>query len=195
MSTTLATANLNFGRSAGAHRRDVQTMREAGAVVIATQEDNRGKHRERVGVRMRTIRSGSVLASLSRHGYRIRLRRFAWADVDLRGLPMIRVVSVHMPPRRMPLLVPIYARRLRRLIRRTPHPVLAGGDWNRLLRNDPAGLVATFGGRWHGEGIDGWWVPPELVLDVSRVRCVDQRHRNDGHPFVYLTLTARRTRP
>lgn len=192
----IASHNLNFGRSADAHADDVDRLREC-AEVVCTQEDLRGRHRERVSVRPRSwiTDRGATLASLSTKGARIRLRRFAWVDLDPPGFPGFRVVSVHMPPRRYRgLLYGVYAFRLRRLLARTPQPWVVAGDWNWLLRNDPAGLRRAFGARWIGRAnqIDGFAVHPDLRKHATGYHEVARPGRNDGHPFCYLTLSPTR---
>lgn len=197
MSTTLATANLNFGRTREAHRADVREMRETGAAIICTQEDLRdGKRRERItaGRRVQRLGRGSIQSTLDRLGQKIGWRRFVYLDCDLPGIDLTRVVDVHIAPRRMPVLQKVYAARLRRFLARSPYPWIVAGDWNHFLRNDPCGLRARFDVEWVGAGIDGYAIHPDLVQFVEDCWHVDRPKRNDGHPFVYLKLSARPTR-
>lgn len=198
MSTTLACANLNFGRTPTAHHDDVAEMRAAGADIICTQEDLRdGRRRERITLARNVQRDkrGSLPSFLDRRGFKIRFRRTPWVDVDLPGIDMVRVFVWHGPPRRMGPLAAVAAAILRRQLARSPYPWIVAADWNHFLRNDPCSLKARFGARFYGEGIDGFAVHPLLVPYVEGPpRIVHRPRRNDGHPFVYLTLTARITR-
>jgi exonuclease III len=207
--TTAVCANLNYARSAQAHNDDLAYLRDEGADIILGQElapkaglprwDVVGAgHDERVLVSrsLYVERSGTKLSALSRFGQRIGLRVFSWAVVDC-DLGSVAFVSVHMPPRRMTgTLTRVYGFRLRRLLRRFNRhglPWIAGGDWNRLLTEDPASLARLLGARWYGPRIDGFAVSPRLAADVT-CRADRSRIRHDDHPFVWLELTPHHNR-
>lgn len=197
MSTVLACANLNFGRSADAHHADVEEMRSEGAAIICTQEDNRvDGRRERItlGRSVQRDKRGSFPAFLDRRGFKIRFRRLVWADVDLPGIDMVRVFVWHAPPRRMGPLAAVAAAILRRHLARSPYPWIVAADWNHFLRNDPCGLGGRFGAEFYGDGIDGFAVHRDLVQFVDRSWHIDRPMRGDGHPFTFLKLSARPTR-
>lgn len=144
--------------------------------------------------RTRIINKGSFLCSLSRQGYRIRLRRFPWVIVhDVHARRAVQPFAVHMPPRWAPLLKPIYARRLRRFLRGSVPPYIAGGDWNAYLHNDPCGLHWLLGATWHGQRIDGWAVDNRLNgHHVGHWVEMVPAGRDDKHQTTYVTLGGRR---
>lgn len=185
---TLATANLNFGRAKDKQQDTVDAIE---ADILFTQEDVRNAHRERVIVRngkLRTLRRGFRVASPPL-GFRIRTRHFAWKDIAVPGIGLVRFISVHFPPRRFSPLWPIYTMRLHRMLRKKRF--IVAGDWNKRLRLDPANLGECFQAEWRGQRIDSFAIHPELVKYVKgKARAVDQPGRKDGHPVVYLTLEA-----
>lgn len=189
MSTVIAGANLNFGRSRAAQLEDIAEL-EANADIICTQEDVTGKNRERIRVAKHVQRDhrGSILAGLSRFGYKIGWRHIRWVDVDLPGIDMVRVFAHHEAPRRMPLLQRANDWRLRRALRRSPHPWIVEADWNHFTDRDPCELHKRLHAHWFGHRIDGFAVHPELVEHVIDFRFVARPKRHDGHSFAYLTL-------
>lgn len=192
---TLVGGNLNFGRRPKAQQHDINVMKKR-ADVIATCEDVRpGSGRERVIVvtdRARVKRHGSRLASPSLRGQHIGWRRFAWADVDFLDapdLPVIKIVSAHMPPHRMRrVLGPVYAARLRRLLKKSKHPWAVHADWNERIGEDPADLEHDFGAKFYGRRIDAWVVHPDLIEHVRGHHVELPRPDGDNHAYTYLTL-------
>lgn len=196
--TSLATLNLNYGRKRAPQQADVDRAR---ADIIATQEDVRGIWRERVDVPrprpdgLRVVRRGRVRANRHPYGYEIRRRWFPWALVQIPDVGRVYVVSVHMPPARMAGLYPVFTDNLHRLLDRfeDEHPWVVGGDWNRPLRDDPAGLRTRYRASYYGNplGIDGWVVHPTLNDQITGVDVRRLPHRRDGHPIVTIHLGGR----
>jgi endonuclease/exonuclease/phosphatase family metal-dependent hydrolase len=208
----LAYGNLGFYRPDG-HGDDVARMRAAGAKVVAVVELRRrlgpgGMHVHQPdrpagepgseailvdkSVPIESVRGH--LSALSTLGYPIGWRRTLTSTVDIPGVDLVAVLVVHMPPLRMRgALYTAYAYRLRRRLaklNRQGIPWVVAGDFNWLLKNDPAGLRKAFGARWVGERIDGWAVHPDLVPFIRGWSTWDPPHRNDHHPYVYIRLGA-----
>jgi N-acetylmuramoyl-L-alanine amidase len=109
-------------------------------------------------------------------------RYITWADLMVDGTT-VRFAALHMPPKRH--WRPYWnrmARRLERFIDASPYPVVAGGDWNKLLLDSP-GNFDRFGG-FTGWGIDGFLVP--LSLDVNDMQRM--RGTRSDHDFVSVDL-------
>lgn len=188
-------ANLNWGRPPATHAADLREIDVRMEKVwledyaVLTQETLVGGQRERAWLHgVTAIRKGSLLGSLDRLGFRIRFRRIVWRLVEVPTIGRVKVVCVHMPPRRMGPLYAVYAFRLRRLLSKSNAPWIVGGDWNVRLSRDPAQLRKTFGGDWRGPRIDGFHVHPKLAPYVRDVESIPRPKRFDNHPFVILTL-------
>jgi endonuclease/exonuclease/phosphatase family metal-dependent hydrolase len=211
----LVCANLNFAYSDIEHQKRIDEITGVrGAAVVCLQElvardtqprwvttqptqpsgDPAG---QAVLVRndLTTSVTGSVRAS-TMNVSGIQARYFPWADIKLTFLPQrIRVVSLHMPPQRMPqYLKDDYGATLRAFLKTSPHPWVVGGDWNIQLSRDPFNMHGVFGARWYGKGIDGFAVHPALVDyvggDGAKKYVVGSiRSPNpDGHVLVRLRL-------
>lgn len=215
---TFSFENLNFGRPTITHLHDAALMAEV-AVVIAFCEARRlitlGGYRTHQPDRpngdvgsegiltavdtkaVEVRRRGRMVAAFRTFGYAIGIRSFVDVVVRVPGFGAhegrVAVIVVHMPPLRFRrLLYAVYATRLRRRIRhhlRRGRSVAVCGDLNWLLGDDPAALVQTFGGRWLGERIDGWWVSPTMQRYVDST--VEPLGREDHHPRVHLHLHER----
>lgn len=191
----VATANLNYGRDPESHAADIQELDARLAKmwvvqwVLLTVETVIGPAREAIWLRhVHALRKGSLLGSVDRLGFRIRLRRIRWRLLQVPEIGRVKVIVVHMPPRRYRPLYAVYAMRLRRLLAKSGAPWVVGGDWNVQLEDDPAELRKTFGGDWFGPRIDGFHVHPALVDYVHTEHAIDRPKRNDNHPFVILTF-------
>lgn len=211
----LAYGNLNFGRAAH-HGADVERMAVKGADVICLlelrrlivadgfetfQPDRRDGDVGGEGILVKNDRRilgrTKRQASLSLFGQAIGWRQILGVTLDAAELDdprfdRLAVLAVHMPPLRMrgPLYA-AYAMRLRRRLSRLNAkgiPWIVFGDWNWLLRDDPAKLKATFGSRWCGQRIDGAAIHPKLVPHVTDWSTFQPQGRGDNHPYVYVRL-------
>ena len=203
----LASTNVNHGRPINAVLADLETIAaDKGVRVICVQEvagpvllDGWQAFQPAGGPEAILVRSGvtvlghgSILSTLDKLGQKIRWRRFVWVDVATED-GSVRVVCGHMPPRRMGVLYPIFARRLRRLLSNSPRPWLVAGDWNRRRDEDPARLKADLGATWAGSRIDLWAIHPSLKDMVAGVSEVQDPNRHDDHPVVTIRLHTRPT--
>jgi endonuclease/exonuclease/phosphatase family metal-dependent hydrolase len=137
------------------------------------------------------VKRGNPLGALTKLGQRIRLRHLPWALFDVPGLGLVMVICVHMPPRRMVRsgLYALYAATVRRLARKAKRKgwhAVALGDWNQQRDEDPADMVATFGGEFVGARIDLAWVSPSLLPHVAKVTTGPLHH--DDHRTIWVRL-------
>lgn len=193
MSTTIASINLNFDRKPRTQRGEIRDLLQD-CDIVAAQEVRYGRfYSEDVMTRrVKVKRKGFRLGSLSLMGQRIRFRRHRWKTVQIPGIGRVRIISIHMPPRRMhwTRLDEAYDASLQRVIRRAKKRgefFVAIGDFNRTRQEDPANLRRDFGVEWRGAHIDLAAIDPELVPHVKSVKVGPKRW--DGHQVVYLTLS------
>lgn len=209
--THLVNVNFDFGRSLESQVRDFEEIKRTGIEILVGQEGifnsqkigqdwkmNRPNDPEKGAPggpfiawkkNRRVFRTGAPLASASTRGARMRLRRFPWINVYFPGIGIVRVISIHMPPKRYRgILYSVYAWNLRRILRNSRHPWLAGGDWNWFINEDPANLRKVFGAKWYGERIDGWAVHPDLVKHIEKFWVVLPPERKDRHRQVHLVF-------
>lgn len=187
----IGSVNLDYGWTPARQGAVIARLMGQGLDVLATQEDVTGRHRERIRVAQRHVLArGRHRANLTRLGYLIRLRWFAWVCLLHEDVPVpFYVISVHFPPARMPLLYPLVERRLRAFLASLEGPWVVIGDWNRTRAVDPAALKRTFGARFYGTGIDLAAVHSDLVPYVAGVRS-RPRAGTHVHPVLVLTLDA-----
>lgn len=190
---TIASINLNFGRKPKTQRAEVKGLLANADVVAAQEVRFGGLWSEEViaapGVKVK--RQGFRVATLNRLGQRIRFRRHRWKVVHVPGIGKVRVISVHMPPRRMQAsgLYEGYTASLHHVIRRAKargEMFVVVGDFNKTRKEDPARLRAEFGVSYYGALIDLFAVDPALVPHVKRVECGPVRW--DGHQIIQLSL-------
>lgn len=94
------------------------------------------------------------------------------------------VVSAHFPPKRFSPLQPVFAFRLKRIVRKHPHAVV-GTD-----ANQPIGFVAMrLGFRAHGKGIVGLLTAPGVKVAELRIRYWGIRNDLTDHPSVEADCT------
>lgn len=189
----LVVSNLNWGRAVHSQHRRLHAIRRLLRIwgierfAVFTMEDLTGKRRERIRtIGLRKVRRGSKLASPSRLGFRIRLRRIVWVEVQVPGIGLVTLFVIHMPPRRYGPLYMVYKIRLQRALRRAGDLWAVGMDANKRFALDPLELERIFGAKDHSKRIDGFEVSPALEPYVSDV-WVSKPHA-DEHVTVFLTL-------
>lgn len=207
--THVVNVNFDFGRSLEAQVKDLDEIRDTGIDVLAGQEGifrgrrlgrgwkvNRPNDPEQGAPggpflawksSIKSWRTGAPLASVSTRGAKMRLRRFPWAHIYFEGIGIVKVVSIHMPPKRYRgILYKIYAFNLRRLLRNSKFPWIAGGDWNWFIEDDPADLHKKLNAKWIGQRIDGWAISPELADKVDKFWIIVPPERKDRHRQVHV---------
>jgi endonuclease/exonuclease/phosphatase (EEP) superfamily protein YafD len=150
--------------------------------------------------KLRLVRAtGSVTCKRLSNGRsgNIGTRYMALVDVRLSNGQKVNLISVHMPPKRC--WGTTYDQMATKVVseinsaRKRPGRVIVGGDWNKVVRNNPNNIKGRTGLVPRGPavdgtnqpGIDGFFVPKGL--SVSGLRSL-ARHRSD-HRAVQLTVT------
>jgi len=196
--------NGNFARSHSAHMEDIReiTRKGEGAKILAVQEltqkvkldgytviqtDKPGHCGEALLVHdsLKVRRANVRDAARSNRGEAIGDRGFPWAVVDLPGWGDTLEICVHMPPLRMfDTLYPVFGASLNARIRVAKVPFVAMGDFNKLIRADPANLHGSFDAQWIGARIDLMAFSPKLD---GQLTWWEQPHpaRPDNHPTVF----------
>ena len=146
--------------------------------------------------RLTKIRSGSRVG-VRPGSFRMLVRHISWVNlkfVDNGQVKRIRVVSLHMPPKRYRVLYPAMLASLAVLIRTTRIPIIIGADWNKLIKSDKSikRFARASGGKFYGFGIDGFLFVPKKrkqwhIRNVKKIRNVNSDHRY----FVTLELITR----
>lgn len=142
------------------------------------------------------VRAGSTIGT--RPGrFRMLTRHISWVNfkfIEDGQVKKIRVVSLHMPPKRYSALYPAMLAALAVLIRTTRIPLMIGADWNKLVNSDKSlkRFARACGGRFYGFGIDGFLFVPKRrkkwhVRELHKIRNVNSDHRY----FVALELITR----
>ena len=126
--------------------------------------------------------------------FRMLTRHISWVNlrfVEDGQLKKVRVVSLHLPPKRYRVLTPAMLASLAGLIRATRIPLMIGGDWNKLVKTDKTlqRFAKAAGGKFYGFGIDGFLFVPKKqkkwrVRNVRKIRNLNTDHRY----FVNLEL-------
>lgn len=129
-------------------------------------------------------------------GFKMLPRYISWISVSERVNDKkradFRFVSVHIPPNRYRVLVPIMLGSLRIFIKASRFPLIIGGDWNMNVENDyrMKRLARQVGGSLHGHGIDGFLVVNKKNAK-NRIR-VQRTHRtkqtNSDHAPVRMVF-------
>lgn len=96
-------------------------------------------------------------------GVKMHDRYMAWMDVELEGGRKLRLVSLHMPPKRFAQLQPPMVANLVKFVRSSPHPLVIGADWNFEVNKDPHGIQGKTGLKNRGLGIDGFYSSADVV--------------------------------
>lgn len=127
-----------------------------------------------------------ALAMPHLRGVKLGMRYIAWQDVMVDG-SWVRLLAWHFPPPRYAAVWWVYARVALRVIRRSPHPVVCGGDVNtpvdgRRLRR----FARKAGLEIHGDGIDA--ILQSKVLTGRQLRPVRNARTRSDHPFVGLVV-------
>lgn len=105
-------------------------------------------------------------------------RYIAWADLEIDGVTQ-RFAALHMPKREFQdTLWHPALRNLQVFLASSPHPVVLGGDWNRLVEG---GHIDLPGCDFHGHGIDGFAVP--VGYELLKLRPLTDTESD--HDFVY----------
>jgi len=114
-------------------------------------------------------------------------RWIAWADLQLTNGQIIRIMSLHMPPKANIELQPPMATNIVNFVNRTPYPVVVGGDWNYTVNNDiydiegRTGLIAT------GVRIDGFYYEPDAVTITNKFELAGLGTASDHNPIQIVT--------
>lgn len=206
-----ATFNVNFNNSTAKIRDDVQTLatyvdiisiQEAKSVTIDNflgnawtvfQVVNEGdaKRGSAIAIRksvMNRVRgSGLVLGSSAGSG--IMRRYIAWADVEFTNGRTVRVMALHYPPRRADNLWPEFTSNFVTFANNSPYPVIAGGDWNFRVNNDPQKIKRDTGLEMLGIdiGIDGFAFD-STVLEFYSITLLSGLPINSDHVPVRLNV-------
>lgn len=174
------TYNVNFARSAERVRADVAKIaphadvlmfQEAKFVVLdrflgpewtVVQEvaETDAKQGTAIAIRRSILartRGEGLTFGVDNRGAKMHDRYIAWVDAELVNGRILRLLSAHMPPARFGHLQPPMAENLVEFVRKSPHPVVAGGDWNFRVEKDPHGIGERSGLVPRGAGIDGFF--------------------------------------
>lgn len=128
------------------------------------------------------------LVGVTPHGRAMLTRYIVWVNLKIDG-QVIRVVSLHMPPKRFwTLLYGLMLKNLSGLINRTRVPMVIGADWNKLVNRAPdLHVLAKSNGGWFvGVGIDGFLIIHKGKIKLKKVRKL--RDTNSDHDPVQIVV-------
>jgi endonuclease/exonuclease/phosphatase family metal-dependent hydrolase len=114
-------------------------------------------------------------------------RYIVWMDVELINGQVLRLMCLHMPPKRFDFKQPPMADSLVTLVNGTPYPVVVGGDWNYTVENDPYGIQRRTGLVPRGVGIDGFYRDRTVVKFTSMAELLSLNVNSDHDPVQMIT--------
>ena len=199
----VVTANVNFGNGPAKVREDIKRYRPKADVILFQEVKNvdlknffnldnwkvlqNTSSKAKAGSAV-VYRKSVVSKQVNRglhigtrpHGKDILTRWINWVDVKLVNGTVVRLASLHMPPARYPGLQDNMVRNTVDFIKKSPHPVLVGGDWNFKVNNDPKNITGKTGLKARGKGIDGFYFAAKTVKFVNIKRLA--KGNSDHHP-------------
>lgn len=107
------------------------------------------------------------------HGRGMLTRWIAFVDITYKDETneriTFRLASVHLPPKRFWSIYPLMLRNIRRFLKKSPHPVIMGGDWNKLVKRAPElqRLARDTNMKFVGHGIDGFLVSNKFKIEQN----------------------------
>lgn len=205
------TFNVNFNNSTAKIREDIQKV-EARADVLMTQESkwvtianfldpetwavcqivNNGDAQRGSAVAYRkgvvnTVGNSGLRLSVAAGDAEMLDRYLTWIDLEFTNGQLIRCISLHMPPNRYRELQPPMANSLATFTKSISHPVIAGGDWNFTVVNDPHKIKNACGLIPEGVGIDGFFYNSDAIEFISKNRMTGLGVNSDHPPVQMIT--------
>lgn len=208
-SIRFVTFNVNFNNTNAQIRSDIRSLRsecdfmllqEAKWVTVddflgnlwtVYQVVDSGDARRGSAIAVRNAAIKQILATglelgVRSNGEDILDRYIAWMDVELNNSRRIRVMSIHMPPKRIEYLQPIMGDNLAAFVETSPYPVLVGGDWNFTVNLDKWGLRTKMGFISQGVNIDGFYYDP-TGYTLTGIQALTSLNVNSDHDPVRMT--------
>jgi endonuclease/exonuclease/phosphatase family metal-dependent hydrolase len=110
-------------------------------------------------------------------GLALLTRYITSATLNIDGKRLV-VASVHLPPKRFWGIYPFMVAALYTFVKNQRHPVLIGGDWNKLVNraDDLEKFAKRVGGKFHGVGIDGF-----LLVDKGKWKFISVHEQSPTH--------------
>ena len=211
MEIRFVTFNVNFSNSTAKIKADIQaTMSHADVMMfqevkwvdVSTlmnsnwqvyQVTNAGDARKGSAVAYRKARvsqllnTGIFLGVAKEPGMDLLDRYINWMDIRLTNNQVIRAIGLHMPPQRYVELQTPMAQNLANFVNASPHPCIAGGDWNHTVNNDPRKIKNKTGLEPNGKGIDGFYYNPTVMTVTSITKLSGLNVNSDHDPVQMIT--------